>query len=98
MPDKPIGLRQVLVLGSVRESTRRGTHRGRSTDGLGNYAILRMPGRRFPGVVVQDDSLSILAYDAQEVAVALSDSGLAIAEQATSQPDFARSWTGTQKS
>jgi hypothetical protein len=49
----------------------------------GNYAIVRMPGRRFPGVVVQGDSLSILAYDAEEIANALSKSGLAIAEEAS---------------
>lgn len=29
------------------------------TDGS-NYAVVRMPGRRFPGVVVQGDSLSII--------------------------------------
>ena len=52
----------------------------------GNYAIVRMPGRRFPGVVMQGDSLSILAYDAQEIAVALSDIWLAIAEEANNIP------------
>jgi hypothetical protein len=33
-----------------------------------NNAIARMPGRRFPGVIVQGDSLSILASLARDVA------------------------------
>ncbi|MFD9460346.1 DUF6959 family protein [Streptomyces sp. NPDC060027] len=36
------------------------------TDG-GNDAVVRMPGRRFPGVVVQGDSLHILRGDVAEV-------------------------------
>lgn len=36
------------------------------TDG-GNDAVVRMPGRRFPGVVVQGDSLHILRSDVAEV-------------------------------
>ncbi|MGW3912861.1 DUF6959 family protein [Streptomyces sp. NPDC005070] len=39
------------------------------TDG-GNDAVVRMPGRRFPGVVVQGDSLHILRGDAAELAEA----------------------------
>jgi hypothetical protein len=33
-----------------------------------NYAIVQLPGRRFPGVVVQGDSLSILCEQASNVA------------------------------
>jgi hypothetical protein len=36
------------------------------TDG-GNDAVVRMPGRRFPGVVVQGDSLSVLRGEVAEV-------------------------------
>lgn len=36
------------------------------TDG-GNNAVVRLPGRRFPGVVVQGDSLSILRQAVAEV-------------------------------
>ncbi|MFD5633804.1 DUF6959 family protein [Streptomyces sp. NPDC127077] len=36
------------------------------TDG-GNHAVVRMPGRRFPGVLVQGDSLHILRSDVAEV-------------------------------
>lgn len=32
-----------------------------------NYAIVRMPGRSFPGCVIQGDSLSILLHRAEEV-------------------------------
>src|SRR5262245_3229858 len=38
-----------------------------------NASILRMPGRRFPGVLVQGDSLSILLDEALDVLAALSD-------------------------
>ncbi|MDX3693451.1 hypothetical protein PV726_24505 [Streptomyces europaeiscabiei] len=36
------------------------------TDG-GNDAVIRMPGRRFPGVLVQGDSLHVLRSDLAEV-------------------------------
>lgn len=36
------------------------------TDG-GNDAVVRLPGRRFPGVLIQGDSLSILRSDVAEV-------------------------------
>ena len=39
------------------------------TDG-GNGAVVRMPGRRFPGVLLQGDSLHILRGDVAEVAEA----------------------------
>lgn len=39
------------------------------TDG-DNDAVVRMPGRRFPGVVVQGDSFYILRGDVAEVAAA----------------------------
>ncbi|MFE8016361.1 DUF6959 family protein [Streptomyces antibioticus] len=39
------------------------------TDG-GNDAVVRLPGRRFPGVLLQGDSLHILRNDLAEVAEA----------------------------
>ncbi|MBZ3908192.1 MULTISPECIES: DUF6959 family protein [Streptomyces] len=36
------------------------------TDG-GNDAVVRLPGRRFPGVLIQGDSLHILRSDMAEV-------------------------------
>ncbi|MEU4043460.1 DUF6959 family protein [Streptomyces antibioticus] len=39
------------------------------TDG-GNDAVVRLPGRRFPGVLLQGDSLHILRSDLAEVAEA----------------------------
>jgi hypothetical protein len=36
------------------------------TDG-GNDAVVRMPGRQFPGMVIQGDSLSILQFDLAEI-------------------------------
>ena len=35
------------------------------------YPLLRMPGRRFPGVVVQGDTLSTLVSDAKEIVAEL---------------------------
>lgn len=40
------------------------------TDGSNN-AVVRMPGRRFPGMVVQGDTLAILRADVAEVQKAL---------------------------
>jgi hypothetical protein len=39
----------------------------------GNGAILRLPGRRFPGVLVQGDSLSILLSMAEAVETLLEE-------------------------
>ncbi|WP_189985894.1 DUF6959 family protein [Streptomyces capoamus] len=39
------------------------------TDG-GNDAVVRLPGRRFPGLLLQGDSLHILRGDVAEVAAA----------------------------
>jgi hypothetical protein len=36
----------------------------------GNNAIVRMPGRRFPGVLIQGDSLSNLRHEVARVAEA----------------------------
>ncbi|MBM9506048.1 DUF6959 family protein [Actinacidiphila acididurans] len=33
----------------------------------GNDAVVRLPGRRFPGVLVQGDSLSVLRADVSEL-------------------------------
>ncbi|NGN64931.1 hypothetical protein G5C51_13615 [Streptomyces sp. A7024] len=41
-----------------------------------NNAVARMPGRRFPGVLIQGDSLSILRADAAEVAALCADGEL----------------------
>jgi hypothetical protein len=37
----------------------------------GNAAIVRLPARRFPGLLIQGDSLSLLARDARKLAIAL---------------------------
>jgi hypothetical protein len=34
-----------------------------------NYAVVQLPGRRFPGVVVQGDSLSVFCEGAKRVAM-----------------------------
>lgn len=39
------------------------------TDG-GNNAVVRLPGRRFPGVLIQGDSLAVLRSDVAEVVAA----------------------------
>jgi hypothetical protein len=39
-----------------------------------NYPVVRVPGRVFPGVVIQGDSLSVLASMAEDI-LALSSSG-----------------------
>ncbi|MEV1064119.1 hypothetical protein [Streptomyces sp. NPDC050263] len=46
------------------------------TDG-GNNAVVRLPGRRFPGVLVQGDSLHILRTDAAELVDACERGDLA---------------------
>ncbi|MEV0554070.1 hypothetical protein AB0I27_11495 [Streptomyces sp. NPDC050597] len=46
------------------------------TDG-GNDAVIRLPGRRFPGVLVQGDSLHILRSDVAELAEACERGDLA---------------------
>ncbi|MFG2938356.1 DUF6959 family protein [Streptomyces sp. NPDC048282] len=50
------------------------------TDG-GNNAVVRMPGRRFPGVLVQGDSLRILRGDVAEVMEACERGDLAEARE-----------------
>ncbi|WP_329264019.1 hypothetical protein OG223_49550 [Streptomyces sp. NBC_01478] len=46
------------------------------TDG-GNDAVVRLPGRRFPGVLIQGDSLHILRSDVAEVVEACGRGDLA---------------------
>ncbi|RPF24777.1 DUF6959 family protein [Streptomyces sp. TLI_185] len=46
------------------------------TDG-GNDAVVRLPGRRFPGVLIQGDSLHILRSDMDEVVQACERGDLA---------------------
>ncbi|WP_436771950.1 DUF6959 family protein [Yinghuangia sp. YIM S09857] len=41
------------------------------TDG-GDNAVVRLPGRRFPGVLIQGDSLSVLRAEVAEVVEALN--------------------------
>jgi hypothetical protein len=46
---------------------------------LGNDVVIRMPGRKFPGVLVQGDSLSVLvrlATAAQQLSARLDDEEL----------------------
>ncbi|MEU5278662.1 DUF6959 family protein [Streptomyces asoensis] len=51
------------------------------TDG-GNNAVVRLPGRRFPGVLVQGDSLHILRTDVAELAEACERGDLGDARDA----------------
>ena len=51
------------------------------TDG-GNDAVLRLPGRRFPGVLLQGDSLSVLRADVSELADLCNAGDLEEARQA----------------
>lgn len=51
------------------------------TDG-GNDAVVRLPGRNFPGVLVQGDSLHILRSDVAEVMEACEQGDLAEAQKA----------------
>jgi hypothetical protein len=53
------------------------------TDG-GNDAVLRLPGRKFPGVLVQGDSLSILRSDVAELSELCQAGDLAEAREAAS--------------
>ncbi|MFD6294062.1 DUF6959 family protein [Streptomyces sp. NPDC060235] len=46
------------------------------TDG-GNNAVVRLPGRRFPGVLIQGDSLSILRSDLAELVEACEQGDVA---------------------
>lgn len=38
-----------------------------------NAAVIRMPGRKFPGIVVQGDSLKIMLESVKEIAELLQD-------------------------
>ena len=40
-----------------------------------NHAIVRVPGRHFPGIVIQGDTLSTLVHDAEEIASGVRDGG-----------------------
>ncbi|WP_371799133.1 hypothetical protein OG963_15045 [Streptomyces sp. NBC_01707] len=53
------------------------------TDG-GNDAVLRLPGRRFPGVLIQGDTLSVLQADVAELAELCSAGDLEEARNAAS--------------
>lgn len=45
--------------------------------------VLRMPGRQFPGVLIQGDSLSVLFSQARELASGLTGAKSAAAEDAS---------------
>jgi hypothetical protein len=47
-----------------------------SLSGPGNFAVVRLPGRRHPGVVVQGDSLWSLRSQAYELRATLHESGV----------------------
>ncbi|MFF1847332.1 DUF6959 family protein [Streptomyces sp. NPDC058232] len=47
----------------------------------GNNAVVRLPGRRFPGVLIQGDSLSILRSDVAEVVEAFDQGDVAGARE-----------------
>ncbi|MEV0563337.1 hypothetical protein [Dactylosporangium sp. NPDC050588] len=49
--------------------------------GQHNYAVLRLPGRRHPGVLVQGDSLSVLAGEVQQALDLLRSGDTAAAEE-----------------
>ncbi|MEU3918873.1 hypothetical protein [Streptomyces sp. NPDC029004] len=50
------------------------------TDG-GNDAVVRLPGRRFPGLLIQGDSLSILRSDVAELVEACDQGDVAGARE-----------------
>ncbi|MEU2111889.1 hypothetical protein [Streptomyces sp. NPDC019507] len=50
------------------------------TDG-GNNAVVRLPSRRFPGVLIQGDSLSVLRGDVAEVVEAFDRGDVAEARE-----------------
>jgi uncharacterized protein DUF6959 len=59
-------------------------------DRVDNAAIVRLPPRRFPGLLIQGDSLSVLAEDARRLATAIRD-GVDAQELAD---DLAKALTG----
>jgi hypothetical protein len=56
-----------------------------------NYGVVRMPGRAYPGCVVQGDSLAILFRTARRVAYLVKDTGAAEAELLGDLEDLCRS-------
>ncbi|WAL70021.1 hypothetical protein ORV05_34475 [Amycolatopsis cynarae] len=62
----------------------------------GNYAIVRLPARQFPGVLLQGDSLSILEQDTRELAnrIAALDDTLVDHELVDQAQDLADELTG----
>lgn len=42
----------------------------------GNHAVVRMPGRQFPGSVIQGDSLFVLCDDARSLSLCLLQLGI----------------------
>ncbi|WP_405919481.1 DUF6959 family protein [Streptomyces longwoodensis] len=58
------------------------------TDG-GNDAVVRLPGRKFPGVLMQGDSLHILRSDLAEVVDACARGDLAEVVDACARGDLA---------
>jgi hypothetical protein len=56
-----------------------------------NYGVVRMPGRAYPGCVVQGDSLATLFRTARRVAYLVKDTGAAEAELLGDLEDLCRS-------
>jgi hypothetical protein len=52
-----------------------------------NATVIRLPGRRFPGIVVQGDSLAILTSTTKALVTALSDGQLAKAREDATELD-----------
>ena len=49
---------------------------------IGNGAVVRLPGRRYPGVVIQGDSLSILVRHIREIRVRVDKDDEALLDEA----------------
>ena len=63
-----------------------------------NAAIMRHPGRRFPGVLVQGDTLYVLCSEADEICTAALKSGdAALFKQANDHRNKLRSLLGHYK-
>src|SRR3954469_23690372 len=56
-----------------------------------NFAIVRTPGRKFPGIVVQGDSLSMLCCGAKDVVNALA------APKSAGTPDLDQALDGAEE-
>lgn len=79
-----LGPTSLMSAGDVRlDGTMERIEAALFTDGV-NDAVVRMPGRRFPGVLVQGDSLHILRSDVAEVVEACERGDLVEARESAS--------------